>query len=232
MILYSNLPAVVEAARAAKTALDVGGWFQPLNAATHVLDINPYQTRRADDALDPQNVERFTRETWVTRDACKAPWPFPDKFFDFSFCSHLLEDVRDPLIVCAELQRVSRSGYIETPSRLREIFSKERLFRLKTALGRFPSIGFPHHRWYVEIERNHVMFTVKDHRILKRREFFVTRSDLGRKLTEEESGVGLFWHGPFTFEEVPIHSDRDLSAFRQRALDGARRAASRRLPQR
>jgi len=170
MILRRNLPAVVEAAQNAKAALDVGGWFQPLNAASHVLDINPYETRRSRDALDPQNAERFTRDSWVVHDACKAPWPFPDQFFDFSFCSHLLEDVRDPLIVCAELQRVSRRGYIETPSRLREIFVKDRFFGIKRAVGRAPHIGFPQHRWYVEIEGDHVKFTVKDHMVLLSRD--------------------------------------------------------------
>src|SRR5258708_14351859 len=175
MILRRNLPAVVEAAQNARTALDVGGWFQPLNAASHVLDINPYETPRSHDALDPQNAERLPRDSWVVHDACKAPWPFPDQFFDFSFCSHLLEDVRDPLIVCAELQRVSRRGYIETPSRLREIFVKDRFFGINRAVGHAPHIAFPQHRWYVEIDGNHWKFTVKDHMVLLSRDYIVTR---------------------------------------------------------
>ncbi len=222
MILRSNLPAVVAAAASAKTALDVGGWFQPLNAATHVLDINPYETRHSRDALDPQNPERFNAETWLVHDACRAPWPFPDKFFDFSFCSHLLEDVRDPLTVCAELQRVSKRGYIETPSRLREIFCKERFFEMKAAFGRFPAIGFQQHRWYVEIESNHVRFTAKDHMVLMSRGYFITRGDLGRKLREDESGLGLFWSDSFTFEERFLYSDAELGTFRANALARAR----------
>ena len=55
---------------------------------------------------------------------CNSHWPFPDKTFDFVVCSHLLEDVRDPITVCRELCRVGKAGYIETPSRIREIFSK------------------------------------------------------------------------------------------------------------
>lgn len=45
MILKKNLSAVLAKASAANRVLDVGGWFQPLNHATHVLDINPYETR-------------------------------------------------------------------------------------------------------------------------------------------------------------------------------------------
>lgn len=45
MILTSNLPCIVETAQAAERALDVGGWFQPLNCATNVFDLGPYATR-------------------------------------------------------------------------------------------------------------------------------------------------------------------------------------------
>ncbi|HEX9489755.1 MAG TPA: methyltransferase domain-containing protein [Stellaceae bacterium] len=97
--------------------LDVGGGHRPFHAATHVLDLQPYETRNTREALDPEQPPRYDSSTWFRHDACKTPWPFPDKFFAFSFCSHLLEDVRDPIAVCAELCRVSRAGNIETPSR-------------------------------------------------------------------------------------------------------------------
>lgn len=42
--------------------------------------------------------------------------PFPDKCFDFVYCSHLLEHVDDPMRACAEIMRVGKRGYIETPT--------------------------------------------------------------------------------------------------------------------
>ena len=45
MILRKDLPAVVARAFATERALDAGGWFQLLNAATHVLDLRPMETR-------------------------------------------------------------------------------------------------------------------------------------------------------------------------------------------
>jgi hypothetical protein len=30
--------------------LDAGGWYRPFNLATHVIDLNPYDSRRVDDA--------------------------------------------------------------------------------------------------------------------------------------------------------------------------------------
>ena len=148
MILKSRLPEIIEKGKHAERVLDLGGWYQPLNVATHVMDVQPYQSRRRHECLDPENEERFTSKTWVVQDVCDSPWPFPDKYFDFSFCSHLLEDVRDPLAICRELIRVAKGGYIETPSRQREIFSKARFFTLKAALGRMPEVGFYHHRWF------------------------------------------------------------------------------------
>ena len=42
--------------------LDVGGWHNPFNLATHVLDIMPYQSRRTHEALDPEDGERFPKK--------------------------------------------------------------------------------------------------------------------------------------------------------------------------
>jgi SAM-dependent methyltransferase len=46
--------------------------------------------------------------------------PFKDKAFDFVICRHLLEHMYDPLLLLAELERIGKAGYIETPSSLLE----------------------------------------------------------------------------------------------------------------
>ena len=109
MILRSNLPKLREFGGRSARVLDAGGWYRPFNLATHVIDLNPYESRRVDDALDPEDDERFTADTWIVQDVCNSPWPFPDKTFDFVVCSHLLEDVRDPITVCRELGRVGKA---------------------------------------------------------------------------------------------------------------------------
>ncbi len=218
MILYKNLPKVIEVASESEKVLDVGGWFQPFNLATHVIDLGEYETRRQSEAIDPENSQRFSKETWTVYDACKTNWPFPDKFFDFCFCSHLLEDVRDPLITCEEMIRVSKSGYIEMPSRAREIFCKTRFSWLKRLFGKVPEVGFYHHRWFCEIEGNHVKFTVKDQRLILDSKNYISRQDLGRKLTEDESGVALFWDHSFTFAEVFETEENFLLNYKNKAL--------------
>ena len=218
MILRSNLPRLREISKAAPRVLDVGGWYQPFNLATHVIDKQPYQTRRVWEALDPDDAERFSAGTWTVQDVCDSSWPFPEKYFDFAVCSHLLEDVRDPLAVCRELCRVAKSGYIETPSRLREIYSKQRWFTLKSLFGSIPEIGFSHHRWFVEVDGLHLRFTPKTSAIVQDRRHYLTRGQIGRKLTEQESGLSFFWETAFTFEEAFVDVCDDYTAFGRRAL--------------
>jgi hypothetical protein len=223
VILYKNLARITARALAAERVLDVGGSSHPLNAATHVLDIMPYAARG--EPLDPATWPRFTEATWWTADACVAPWPFPDGYFDWSFCSHTLEDVRDPIAVIKELRRVARAGYIETPSRLREIFAKARFATLRRWLGRGAEIGFYHHRWFVELSGSHLVFTAKTSEVARDTRYYVTRGEIGRKLAEDESGLCLWWEGDVSAEEfVPKAMHDDLLAAKQRLLGELREA--------
>ena len=195
MILLSNIPEVTRRSIESEKVLDVGGWWCPFNPATHVIDLSPYKTRRVHDTLMPEQPERFTEQTWTIHDVCEEPWPYPDKFFDFSFCSHLLEDDDDPAAVCRELVRTCKSGYIEPPSKLRETFSKDRFFWIKSLFGK-ATIGFSHHKWFCGLDDSHWTFAPKN------TDEYVTRSQMGRKLTEEESGIFLFWDDRFSFRST------------------------------
>ena len=67
---------------------------------------------------------------FVIADACAMP--FKDGAFDYLVCSHVAEHIDDVPAFCAELQRVSKAGYVETPSKFTELI-------------RHP----PNHRWFV-----------------------------------------------------------------------------------
>ena len=129
--------------------LDVGGWAEPFARADWVIDLEPYATRGLYGHRADAGAERFTADTWVVRDICdREPWPFHDGQFAFAICAHTLEDVRDPVWVCAELARVARAGYVEVPSRLEEqSFADGLAFAHKSQLldhraaDRFP-VGF------------------------------------------------------------------------------------------
>lgn len=52
--------------------------------------------------------------------------PFKDKEFDYTICNQVLEHSEDPNRFLSELMRVSKRGYIETPSLLGEfLFPKQ-----------------------------------------------------------------------------------------------------------
>ena len=181
--------------------LDIGGWACPFNRATHVMDDMPYETRgfyRTFGGLPFQGpaTETFTPDTWIRRDICEhTPYPFADKSVDFVICSHTLEDIRDPLWVCAEMVRIAKRGYLEVPSRLYE-----------TCRGvSDPHLaGTNHHRWLVEVLGNHVAFTPKFQMIhaSPRRSF---PASFGKRLPESRKVTWLFWDDRFTWEERRPH---------------------------
>lgn len=136
--------------------LDCGGWFAPLSAATHVVDLMPYETRRGRLELGTLPGEAFTRDTWYQADFLAQDFrlPFPDKFFAFSHCGHTLEDLADPAPLLRELVRVSRRGYLLCPSRLSEqtAGSSNRITHCQ---------GYAHHHWIVDTVDGRPVFSAK-----------------------------------------------------------------------
>jgi hypothetical protein len=186
-----------------KTVLDVGGWALPLARADWVLDLMPYETRGSLGRDGTAADERFTAATWVTRDICdRSPWPFEDGRFDFVVCSQTLEDVRDPIWVCAELQRVGRAGYVEVPSRLVE----------QSWWVQGPWIGYGHHRWLIDVEDGHIEFVSKPHSITGI-EGAGFPNGYAQALSEEERNQALWWEGSFGFGERLFYEDAELRSY-------------------
>ncbi len=125
--------------------LDIGGWLSPLNAATHVIDLMPYATRRGRLALEPEPGECFNRESWHQADFLHPDLrlPYVDGFFDFVYCGHTLEDLEDPVPLLREIARIARAGRVFSPSRL-----AEQTLGIRDRASCFP--GHPHHRWILD----------------------------------------------------------------------------------
>jgi SAM-dependent methyltransferase len=193
-----NVDRVMAAIEPHHVVLDIGGWARPFNRANWVMDAAPYDTRGYYGASRPAqggDREHFTRDTWIVRDICDhAPYPFADKQFDYVICSHVLEDVRDPLWVCQEMRRIARRGYIEMPSR-----------EVESSRGTEPNqVGWSHHRWLATIVGNRITFLMKYHRIHAHWRLSFPASHL-RTLSEERTVQWLFWEDWFDVEEQTIH---------------------------
>jgi len=132
--------------------LDVGGLEKPLRAATDVLDLFPYHQRRVDEGRGDL-PERFTADTWRMWDVNKVPWPYEAGTFDYVWICQVLEDIRDPIAVCNEMQRVARAGFISTVHRSYE----------SSTVQYDGVVGYHHHRWLIEAyeAENRIDFTWK-----------------------------------------------------------------------
>ncbi len=196
--------------------LDVGGGASPFPRADWVIDAVAYDQRAKLGRLE-LGQERFGPDTWVQWDLCaREPWPFGDGFFDFAVCSHLLEDVRDPLWVCSELNRVARAGYIETPSRVLE---------QSRGVEHPLYAGFYHHRWLVEEADGGLVFRLKPHSLHTLKAAIVAEVGVWREIAPRYRHLSLEWQDGFSFGEM---LEFDEERVNQELIGFARQA--RRLP--
>lgn len=192
--------------------LDVGGGGSPFARADWVIDLLAYEERGLYGPPPDPAAERFTAASWVQRDICdREQWPFADRQFDFSVCSHTLEDVRDPLFVCSELIRVSRAGYIEVPSRLEE----------QSYGVHGPWVGWSHHRWLIDIGETEITFVFKSH-VLHARDTDHFPPGFWQMLTAEQRIQTLWWHNDFRFAERIFMDGPSLDAYVSEFVAGHR----------
>ncbi len=97
--------------------LDLGSGHIPFPLATHLADI----------AIDDGDVGRagmpFKHINGLPVYECSVEnTPFADKEFDFVYCSHVLEHTTNPQKACEELMRIAHRGYIETPTKGKDIY--------------------------------------------------------------------------------------------------------------
>jgi ubiquinone/menaquinone biosynthesis C-methylase UbiE len=124
----------------ADTVLDVGSGHIPFKYATHLADI------ALDDHTYGRAGEPFKYVNGKPVFECNIEnLPFENKEFDFVYCSHVLEHVNQPEKACTELMRVAKRGYIETPTKGKDIW---------LSIGKMSN-----HRWAIENIHDKLVFT-------------------------------------------------------------------------
>ncbi len=170
--------------------IDIGGAYEVFPRANAVVDMVPYEQRSPGQLRDLP--EQFTADTWYVGDICDdAVWQqFSDKQFDFVICSHVLEDIRDPLFVCRQMLRIGKSGYIEVPSKFRECCRADPNSLVT---------GWEHHRWLIEYVDDTLAFTPK----LPYFGYFDYLGDLRRSELHDfgRQFLSLHWKGSFNYAE-------------------------------
>jgi hypothetical protein len=109
-----------------------GSYFE--EALTAVIDIGDIKNSKN------KNIKLYKGD--INQDKVWAE--IPDKHFDFIICTHTLEDIRDPLFVVKQLERVSKAGFISVPTRHTE---------LSPIQSKFYN-GYSHHRWIFTFNKN------------------------------------------------------------------------------
>lgn len=106
--------------------LDIGSGAYPFPFATILTDRYLETTQHRSEKLI------LDRRPFLLSDI--EHLPFADKAIDFVYCSHVLEHVDNPLQACAEIVRIGKRGYIETPT-----FAKDALFSWAKGM----------HKWHI-----------------------------------------------------------------------------------
>jgi hypothetical protein len=185
--LNSTLPATAR-------VIDVGGGGSAFPRADYVIDLCPFDKRDKLGTLS-EIPQRYTAETWVLADLCDhTPWPFPDKFFDYATCSHVLEDVRDPIWLCSEMSRIAKAGYIETPSRILE----------QTKGIEHPLYaGYAHHRWLITQVGGALEFRHKAHSLHALNEAVIGELGPNQRINPKHEILVYEWTDNIRAAEIP-----------------------------
>jgi hypothetical protein len=182
----------------AATVVDVGGGAAPFPRADYVIDALPFESAgtgsHGNSHLLLNTPPHYNRERWFQLDLCdRRPWPFKDRFFDYAICSHLLEDVRDPIWICSELQRVAKAGYLEVPSRVEE---------QSKGVEHPCYAGYCHHRWLITKHREGLQFRHKPHLLHSVNDAIVTRLSPGWRINPRHASLALHWNDRFEASET------------------------------
>ena len=88
-----------------------------------VLEVGPGLAyfKLATHFVDNMQAEVNANINVTVADVTKDRLPFEDKYFDFVYCRHTLEDLLNPMHAFQEMVRVAKRGYFETPSPLVEL---------------------------------------------------------------------------------------------------------------
>lgn len=155
--------------------LEVGPGLVPFPRATHFVDHHP-------------------GENIILCDVQRNPLPFPDKYFDFVYCRHVVEDIIYPLNFLTEMSRVAKAGYIETPSVLAEVCRG-------VDGGSPPWRGYNHHNWFVW-NQNGKLKLLKKYPFVEYMQLNDDMIDNIMRKSPVHWNTHLLWDGAIDFEQV------------------------------
>ena len=170
------------------------------NPDWNVLDIGCGYTanKYANVIADVQDFSRFYKEKKFIKIIDKQ-LPFKDNEFDFIIASHVIEHVEDFQFFIQEIERISKQGYIELPSRLGDNLVFENVKE--------------HIWWFKYDDELEMLLASKKNQIL---EPFITVSTVKKleNIFREDLVLELFWEDKINFRlesELEMKSEFKIS---------------------
>jgi hypothetical protein len=108
--------------------------------------------------------------------------------YDFVICSHTLEDISSPQLVCEMMPKIANEGFIAVPCKYSELKKHEGSY-----------YGYIHHRWIFNKEGNEFVAYPKLN--------FIEYSDITNKLftgrdVEDSLEISFFWKDTFKMKVI------------------------------
>jgi SAM-dependent methyltransferase len=176
--------------------LDIGSGPKPFYSADVLLELK--------NSTDDQRWGRSLKVDRPTIIYDGNVFPFKERAFSYSVCKHVLEHVSNPAFFLDEISRISKSGYIETPSEIYELIFA-------------PYDG---HKWIISIDKNELSLREKlqentskfggifDH-LVDRPQY-----QLGDHLFQEHRNLFLveyFWKDKIEYNVIPANGSLSIS---------------------
>jgi hypothetical protein len=188
-IIIEKLLGYLNTRKINSNVIDVGCAKIPFEKATHVID---FENETNVLSLIPQS-----NKLNIDLDVDKIP--AVDKFFNFVYCRHTVEDIANPEFALREMMRVSPRGYIETPSPLIEC-----LRNIDGSNADKPNIGlnycgYIHHRYIVwSNKKNNTIYFLPKYPII---EFLSWNPVLLKKFTYIANNYPVYWNNYYLWDE-------------------------------
>ncbi|MFH1776936.1 MAG: class I SAM-dependent methyltransferase [Candidatus Omnitrophota bacterium] len=128
-----------------KRIIDLGCGTNPVAAASVAIDpyINPIQRSCKSGTRIKKSIFNKSGIKFI-QSRIDVNLPFENKAFDFAYCRHVVEHLKNPAKACEEMMRIAKEGVVICPS----IFA-EQLF------------GRSYHKWLVMDRKNLLLFFKK-----------------------------------------------------------------------
>jgi hypothetical protein len=179
------------------SSIDVGAsiYFWSYPECKTVADITPVHIFLQNGKSDIKNFELNLQDEKTYKEL--LDYVAINGKFDFSICSHTLEDIYNPYIVINLLEKISKKGFIAIPSKYDE---------LTHLYGNFYR-GNSHHKFIFTIKNNVLQILPKLS--------FIEKHPQSDEIIKKHKGIQLsiFWEEKIEFElfgETPFSSDSHL----------------------